>query len=101
MMAMGSAARQKLPIHAVVLISGAEQPVRGKGAGKGEHVRDEHQRVKDEARGQDGQGARPKDRRLSVKQGGGDQIAEKHDGVDHGDERVDLGASELQEAPKE
>ena len=56
---------------------GAEQSVRGKGAGKGERVRDEEQRGEDVARGQDGQGARPEDGGLGVKQGGGDQVAER------------------------
>ena len=62
---------------------GAKQAVRGKGAGKGERVRDEQQCGEDVARGQDGQGSRPKDGGLSVKQGGDDQVAQKHDRVDH------------------
>ena len=74
---------------------GAKQSVRGKGTGKGERVRDEKQCSEDVAGGQDGQGSRPKDRGLGVKQGGGDQLAEKHDGVDHRDERIDFAQSNV------
>ncbi len=90
MMAMGGAARQKLTDPRRGADLRAQQSVRGKGTGKREHVRDEHQCLEEEARGQDGQGSRPKDGRLNVEQGRGDHVAEKHDGVDHRDERIDL-----------
>ena len=79
----------------------AQQSVRGKGTGKREHVRDEHQCLEEESRGQDGQGSRPKDGRLNVKQGRGDHVAEKHDGVDHGNERIDLAQANVRVAPTE
>ena len=90
MTAMGNAARRKCSDPRRGVDPGAKQSVRGKGAGKGERVRDEQQRREDEARGQDGQGSRPKDGGLGVEQGGGDQVADEHDGVDHRDERIDL-----------
>ena len=43
MTATGNAARRTVWIHAVRVDAGAKQPVRGKGAGKSECVRDEKQ----------------------------------------------------------
>ena len=77
MTAMGNAVRRKMSDPRCGVDPGAKQSVRGKSAGKGERVRDEKQCREDVARGQDGQGPRPKDGSLSVKQGGGDQLAEQ------------------------
>ena len=74
---------------------GAEQSVRGKGTRKRERVRDEKQGRTDVAGGKNGQGSRPKDSGLGVKEGGRDQLAEKHDGVDHRYERIDFPPSNV------
>ena len=86
---MGGAARQKLAIHAVVLIPAPSSPSGAKAPGKvstcAMSIRPRRQ-----ARCQDGQGPRAKDRRLNVKQCRRDHVAKEHDGIDHGDKRIDL-----------
>ncbi len=73
----------------------AQQAVQGEGARKGEGVRDEEQGREDIDRAQNRQGPRPEDGGLGVEHDRGRELAEHHDGVDHGDEPIDLGQSKV------
>ena len=89
MTAIGNAARRKMEIHAVVLTPAPSKPSGAKAPGNVSACGIENQCGENVARGQDGQRSRSKDGGLGVEQGGGDQIADKHDGVDHRNERID------------